>query len=109
MLSTPVEELGYKLPEHERRAAAIAAANKYARRPEGSGLTYGFVAATMMLMTIIIFGMFYGLSPLEHPVVVGMMMALAFVGGVFLRKRRRRIHNKAFNHEFDDEGSSSSK
>jgi hypothetical protein len=87
------------LPEHHRRANAIAAASTYAPRPEGSSFTYGLIAMVLAILALVIFGMFYGLEVLANPVMVGLGMAAFFVFGVLLRKRRKRLYTQAFERE----------
>jgi protein-S-isoprenylcysteine O-methyltransferase Ste14 len=89
-----------KLPEHHRRAKATTAANKYAPRPEGSSITYGLIAVVLAVLALIIFGMFYGLDVLAHPILLGLGSCVIFALGVLLRRRRRRRHGQAFDHEF---------
>lgn len=94
------------LPEHHRRAKAIAAANTYAPLPEGSAFTYGLVAVLLALLMIVIFGMFYDLKVLAYPAALGASLVPVFVLGVLLRRRRRRLHGKAFDREFGNQDNS---
>jgi Flp pilus assembly protein TadB len=87
------------LPEHRRRAKAIAAANKYAPRPQGSAFTYGLVAVLLAIVALVLFGMFYGLEVLANPAALGVSLVPIFVLGVLLRRRRRRLHGEALDHE----------
>lgn len=89
-----------KLPEHFRRVkAAAAAANKYAPRPEGSSATYGLIAVVLAFLALVSFGLFYRIDVLAHPAFVVAGLVAMFVLGILLRKRRRRLHGKAFEHE----------
>jgi peptidoglycan biosynthesis protein MviN/MurJ (putative lipid II flippase) len=94
------------LPEHHRRAKAIAAANKYARRPNRSAFTHGLVAVILALLLLVIFGMFYGLEVLAYPAAVGAGLVPVFILGVLLRRRRRRLHGRAFDQEFGNQDNS---
>lgn len=93
-----------KLPEQYRRLkAAAAAANKYAPRPEGSSATYGLIAVVLAFLGLVSFGMFYKIDVLAHPAFVGVGLAVVFVLGILLRKRRRRLHGQAFKHELGNQ------
>jgi len=71
------------LSEHERRVKAIAAANKYPPRPNGSAFTYGMIAVILAVLMIVICGMFYSLEILAHPVALAIALVPAFlVGGL---------------------------
>ena len=94
------------LPEHHRRTKAIVAANKYAPRPEASGFTYGMIAVVLAVLIIVIFGMFYSLEVLAHPVALGASLMPVFLLGVLLRRRRRRLHGEAVDHEFGNQDNS---
>ncbi len=94
------------LSEPHRRAKATAAANKYARRPEGSAFTYGLVAVSLTLLMIVIFGMFYSLKVLSYPVALGSSLVPVFVMGILLQRCRRRLHNDAFDREFANQDDS---
>lgn len=91
------------LPEHDRRVKAIAAANNYAPRPNGSAFTYGMIAVILAVLVIVIFGMFYSLEVLANPVGLGIFLVPVFLIGVFLRRRRRRLHSEAFSHELSNQ------
>lgn len=91
------------MPEHHKRTLAIAAANKYAPRPQGSAFTYGLVAIILAFLMLVIFGMFYDVEVLAHPVAIGAGFVPVFLLGVLLWRRRRRLHHNALNHELSDE------
>lgn len=81
---------------------AIAAANKYAPRPEGSAFTYGLVAIMLAFLMLVIFGMFYDVEVLAHPVAIIASLVPIFLLGILLWRRRRRLHRDALDHELSD-------
>lgn len=89
------------LPGEHRKSKARKAAHAYAPKPEGSSLTYGVVAAVTTLLAIICFGMFYRADVLSSPVTIGAVLAVVFVMGMVLRRRRKRLHSEAYEQELD--------
>lgn len=87
------------MKEHDRRAEATAAASVYAPRPEGSSFTYGLIAVVLAILALVIFGMFYRVEVLASPVLLGLGLCIFFGFGIFLRKRRKRLHNQAYERE----------
>lgn len=86
--------------QEHRKAKAKSAAQKYAPRPEGSPLTYGFVGVAVAFLAIVAFGLFYDAKVLSSPVLIGGILVLVFLFSVILRKQRRRRHAEAYEQEF---------
>lgn len=86
--------------QNKRQAEAREAANGYAPKPNGSSILYGLIAVTLMGMAIIIVSIFYQADMGAFPISIGIVLALAFVGGVVLRRRRRRQHSVAYAEEY---------
>jgi hypothetical protein len=87
------------LKEHRRRAEATAAASVYAPLPEGSSFTYGLISVVLAILALVIFGMFYGVEVLANPITLGLGLVMFFGFGIFLRRRRKRLHSQAFERE----------
>jgi hypothetical protein len=66
---------------------------------------YGVIAVVLLGLALWVVGQFYGLPLIRHPVVIGLAAIVVFTFGVFLRKHRRRVHNRAFaaEHRLDKE------
>lgn len=94
------------MPETHRKSKARAAADLYAPKPEGSSLTYGLIAVVLVGLAMISFAMFYDANILAYPVVIMVGLAAALIGGVILRKRRKRNHAAAFAAEFERQDNS---
>lgn len=86
--------------EGQREASARAAANSYAPKPVGSSLLYGLIAVTLVGLAMIIFSIFYGTNIAAFPIIIGIILAGAFVAGVILRRRRRHLHGLAYTQEY---------
>jgi len=89
------------MPDEHRRTKARDAANEYAPKPDGSSLTYGFVGVSLAGLAMIFFDMFYDANIIAHPVIIAVLLAAVFLGGVILRKRRKRLHVAAFKDEYE--------
>lgn len=88
------------MADKQRETQARAAANNYAPKPVGSSLLYGLIAVTLVGLAMIIFSIFYGANIAAFPVVIGIILAAAFIAGVILRRRRRHIHGLAYTREY---------
>lgn len=86
--------------QNKRQTKAREAANGYAPKPNGSSILYGLIAVTLMGMAIIIVSIFYQADLGAFPILIAIVLALAFVGGVLLRRRRRRQHSAAYTREY---------
>lgn len=84
-----------------RKAKAIAAAQKYAPKPEGSALTYGLIGVVLAVLGIISFGLFYQAPVFSYPLVVAGLLMAVFVFSIVLRFLRKRRHMAAFEREYD--------
>ncbi len=56
------------MPDQIRRANAKAAASKYAPKPDGSAITYGLIAVSVLAVALIFYGVFYSVDMLSQPV-----------------------------------------
>jgi hypothetical protein len=78
----------------------LKAASAYAPPPEGSAITYGFVGVALFAMIAWGVAEFYSLALLPHVAVLGACALGSFVIGVWLRRRRRTLHDAAYRTEF---------
>jgi hypothetical protein len=92
------------MPVSPRLARAVAAATKYAPKPQGSSLLYGLIAVAVLAIAMTAAGRFYAIDFLSFPVSVAIGGAAAFVFGVLLRGRRARAHRAAVDDEYDRSG-----
>ena len=83
-----------------RRANATAAAQAYAPRPNGSAITYGFVAAALVLVVAFLAGAFFGADITANPLALLGLTIVAFVAGVALRMWRQIEHTRAASREY---------
>ena len=65
------------------------------RAPNGSKLTYGFVALSLVLAAILLFAGFYEIDLIQQGHAIVALAVLAFVGGVLLHLRRTARHKAA--------------
>jgi hypothetical protein len=88
------------VPEKIRQANAKAAASKYAPKPDGSTLTYGLIAVSVLAVTLAVYGRFYDVDMLSEPValVVASLAAFAFGAGIRLLLQQR--HAAAYRAEY---------
>lgn len=84
-----------------RVANARAAAQSYAPTPNGSAITYGFIAAALVFVATVIAGAFYKVDVLSGPWPIGLLTLAAFVAGAALRVWRRQSHDRAFSAEYE--------
>jgi hypothetical protein len=82
-------------------ANARAAAQSYAPKPNGSTITYGLIAAALVLVVALIAGAFYRVDVLASLWPIALVTLAAFAAGVALRVRRRSAHELAFSAEYD--------
>ncbi len=88
------------MPNKLRRANATAAAQAYAPRPNGSAITYGFVAAALLLVVAFLAGAFFGADITANPLALLGLTIIAFVAGVALRMWRQMEHTRATSREY---------
>lgn len=88
------------MPNTIRTANAKAAASAYAPAPNGSSLTYGFIAVSLLVLSLAIFSAFYSVDLLVYPLLIGLGIIVAFAGGIGLRRFRRRRHKAAVAAEY---------
>lgn len=88
------------MPEKVRQANARAAASKYAPRPDGSTLTYGLIAVTVLAVALAIYGRFYDVDMLSAPVALVLASIAAFVLGAGIRLRLQQRHAAAYQAEY---------
>lgn len=92
------------MPKAARVANARAAAQSYAPTPNGSAITYGFIAAALVFVAAVIAGAFYRVDVLSGPWPIGLLTLAAFVAGAALRMWRRHAHDRAFSAEYEARG-----
>lgn len=88
------------MPDKHRKTRARLAAEEYAPRPEGSSLTYGLIGVALLGLALIAFEMFYNANIFAYPVLIVLALAAVFLGGIVLRKRRKRLHVAAYKDEY---------
>lgn len=88
------------MPEKARRADARTAAAKYAPRPDGSMLTYGAIAVSVLAMALVAVSGFYQIDMLSQPLLLGLAGIVAFIGGCAVRIWMKRRHTAAFEAEY---------
>ena len=88
------------MPNKLRRANAIAAAQVYAPRPNGSAITYGFIAAALLLVVAFLAGAFFGADITANPLALLGLTITAFGAGVALRMWRQMEHTRATSREY---------
>ena len=86
--------------EIHRKSKARAAAHEYAPKPEGSSIIYGVIGDALVGVGLLAFNIFYATDVFTHPVFVALVLAMAFTGGVVLRKRRTTRHADAYEAEY---------
>lgn len=89
------------VPRAARVANARAAAQSYAPTPNGSIITYGLIAAALVLVAAIIGSAFYGVDALTSMWPIGLLALAAFSAGATLQVWRRNTHDRAFRAEYD--------
>jgi cytochrome bd-type quinol oxidase subunit 2 len=92
------------MPDLNRKKQARAAANEYARKPEGSSLLYGLIAVALLGLAMVGFEMFYQANIFAYPLLISIALVGAFLGGIVLRKRRKGLHVAAFEAEYERQG-----
>lgn len=90
------------MPNRIRSANARAAAQSYAPTPNGSTITYGLIAAALLLVGAFIAGAFFGADILSNPLLLAGMTIIAFFAGVVLRLWRQWEHARAFEVEYSN-------
>lgn len=88
------------MPEKVRQANARAAAAKYAPGPNGSTLTYGLIAVSILAVALAIYGGFCEVDMLSQPLALALAGIASFCVGVAFRLRRQRRHAKAYEAEY---------
>ena len=88
------------MPDKVRRANARAAASKYAPRPDGSTLTYGAIAVSLLAVALAIYGGFYQTDMLSRPWLLPAAGIVAFLVGCGFRLWLKRRHIAAFEAEY---------
>lgn len=87
-----------------RRANAKAAASRYAPPPDGSYVTYGFIAAASVAVGVMLVGGFFGVDMLSHPTGLFWAALAAFGAGVVGRTWQKRRFALAFQRELSQRG-----
>lgn len=87
------------MTEELRRKNARAAASRYAPPPDGTYLTYGFVAAAIAGVAVLFVGVFFGVDMLNQPLTLLGCAAAAFAAGMAGRNVQRRRFALAYGRE----------
>lgn len=88
------------MPDQIRRANAKAAASKYAPKPDGSAITYGLIAVSVLAVALIFYGVFYSVDMLSQPVALFLAVIASFITGVGVRLWMKRRHRAAYEAEY---------
>jgi hypothetical protein len=88
------------VPDKLRKANARAAATRYAPKPDGSTLTYGLIAVSLLALALALYGGFYQVDMLAQPVPLLLAGLGAFCIGVAFRLRLQRRHTAAYEAEY---------
>lgn len=89
------------MPNKLRRANATAAAQAYAPKPNGAAVTYGLVAAALLLVATFFAGAFFKTDITSKPVGPLGLTGFAFVAGAVLRIWRQIEHIRAADREHE--------
>lgn len=88
------------MPERVRQANAKAAASKYAPEPDGSTVTYGLIAVSVLAVALAAYGQFYDVDMLAEPVALVLAGIAAFALGAGIRLRLQQRHTAAYRAEY---------
>lgn len=88
------------MPDKLRQANARAAATRYAPRPDGSTLTYGLIAVSLLALALALYGGFYHVDMLVAPVPLVLAGLGAFCFGAAFRLQLKRRHTAAYDAEY---------
>ena len=88
------------MPNTARTANAKAAASSYAPKPNGSAVTYGLIAVSLLGAGLVFFAAFYGIDLVIYPAAIFLSAIAAFATGVVVRHVRQRRHSVAFANEY---------
>ena len=89
------------VPEKKlRQANARAAAAQYAPGPDGSTLTYGLIAVSLLALGLVLYGGFYDVNMFAEPVALVLAGIAAFCIGAAFRLRLQRRHTAAYEAEY---------
>ena len=88
------------MPDKLRKANARAAATRYAPKPDGSTLTYGLIAVSLLALALALYGGFYQVDMLAQPVPLVLAGFGAFCLGIAFRLRLQRRHTAAYEAEY---------
>jgi hypothetical protein len=88
------------VPDKLRKANARAAATRYAPKPDGSTLTYGLIAVSLLALGLALFAGFYRVDMLAQPIPLVLAGLGAFLVGAAFRLRLKRRHTAAYEAEY---------
>ena len=88
------------MPDKLRKANARAAATRYAPKPDGSTLTYGLIAVSLLALALALYGGFYQVDMLAQPVPRVHAGFGAICLGIAFRLRLQRRHTPAYEAEY---------
>jgi hypothetical protein len=85
--------------ERLRRSDARVAASRYAPAPEASAVGYGLIGTALFGVGAWGLTQFYGVPLWSHPALLGSVALVPFAIGVWLRRKRKRRHDRAYRAE----------
>jgi len=89
------------MKDQRRRRAARKVAQVYAPRPESSLAMYAAIGIVLGGLSVLLFGQFYGIDPLAHPVEGLTFIVLVLAGATGLWLLRKRRHTRAHRAEYN--------
>ena len=89
------------MKDEKRRRAAKHAAQDYAPRPESGLFMYGAIGIVLAGLSIALFGRFYDIDFLAHPIEGIAFILLAFAGAIGLWFVRSSRHKQAHRAEYE--------
>jgi hypothetical protein len=90
--------------QRARAANATAAAQSYAPKPNGSTITYGLIAASLLLVVAFLAGGYFAVDIVANAWPLAGLTVLAFLAGGVLRFWRQKEHSGAIAREFAKRG-----
>ncbi len=89
------------MKDDARRQAARQAAQEYAPRPESGLAMYAAVGIVLSGLALLLFGRFYDIDMLTHPLWAFGLVGVVFAGAICLWLVRSRRHKQAHRIEYD--------
>lgn len=88
------------MPNVSRTRKAEEAAASYAPSPNGSALTYGLIAASLVFIGALVVGAFYAVDIIANPWPLVGTTGVVFLLGAAVRIWKRRVNRKAVATEY---------